>query len=144
MSSSGYSSHAGGGGSSTFQSDNKYLGHLMAANTDSKFLNNLTEQSGAGSGSSESSSSSAVKYPGALESKYLSHIETKYLQQQQDNSNEKQQYLGQLSAASNSMMCRPVHWFEGIQPSISTTNSFIFIFHPLRIPIVNFKCQCEI
>jgi len=109
MSSSGYSSHAGGGGSSTFQSDNKYLGHLMAANTDSKFLNNLTEQSGAGSGSSESSSSSAVKYPGALESKYLSQIETKYLQQQQDSSNEKQQYLGQLSAASNSMMCRPVH-----------------------------------
>ena len=111
MSSSGYSGHAGGGGSSTFPSDNKYLGHLMAANSDSKFLNNLAEQSaGSGSGTSESSSSS-VKYPGpgGLESKYLSQIESKYLQHQQDSSSEKQQYLGQLSAASNSMMCRPVH-----------------------------------
>ena len=112
MSSSGYTSHAGsggGGGSSTFQADNKYLGHLMAANSDSKFLNNLAEQStGSGSGTSESSSSS-VKYPGGLESKYLSQIESKYLQQQQDSSSEKQQYLGQLAAASNSMMCRPVH-----------------------------------
>ena len=46
---------------------------------------------------------------GSLESKYLSQIESKYIQQQQqqqpsgDKQQQQQQYLGNI-------MCRPVHW----------------------------------
>ena len=77
--------------------------------------NDLSEQSN--TGSSESSTS---KYPSpaSLDSKYLSQIESKYLQQQQqqqqhqgssEKQQQQQQYLGQLAASSNSMMCRQVH-----------------------------------
>ena len=56
----------------------------------------------------EQQQSRAESTTGSLESKYLSQIESKYIQQQQQqqpsgDKQQQQQYLGNI-------MCRPVHW----------------------------------
>ena len=127
MSGSSYGSSSSQNGSG-FQ-DPKYLGQLMA-NTESKYLNHLAEQSNSStmetkysnhlaSTASQNSDSKfpltgeTSKYTSSVESKYLSQLassqtESKYLQQGQ-GSEKQQQYLGQLAAAGSGMMCRPVH-----------------------------------
>ena len=95
----------------SFQTDPKYLGQLMM-NPDPKYLGGLvdpgvqsqmeTKYSNQNSGEPES------KYHSNPESKYQSS-EDKYHQSQEKQQQQQQQYLGQLAAASGSMMCRPVH-----------------------------------
>eukprot|EP00092_Neocalanus_flemingeri_P082159 GFUD01102802.1.p1 GENE.GFUD01102802.1~~GFUD01102802.1.p1 ORF type:complete len:191 (-),score=52.73 GFUD01102802.1:254-754(-) len=131
MTGSGYGS-SGGQNSSGFQADPKYLGHLMA-NSEAKYLNQLAEPSSSSSMETKYSNhlaatqSSESKYPaasesgkyGAVDTKYLSQLassqaESKYLNQVSgglagQTSEKQQQYLGQLAAATGTMMCRPVH-----------------------------------
>ena len=96
----------------SFQTDPKYLGQLMM-NPDPKYLSGLVD-SGVQSqmetkySNHLNSGEPESKYHSNPESKYQSS-EDKYHQSQEKQQQQQQQYLGQLAAASGSMMCRPVH-----------------------------------
>ena len=131
MAGSGYTS-SGGQNTTGFQADQKYLGQLMA-NSESKYLNQLSEPSNSSTMETKysnhlaASQTSESKYPaesetgkyGSVDTKYLSQlassqVESKYLNQvggglASQTSEKQQQYLGQLAAATGTMMCRPVH-----------------------------------
>lgn len=131
MAGSGYGSSAAQN-SPGFQADPKYLGQLMA-NSESKYLNQIAEPSSGSTMETKYSNhlaaaqSSDSKYPiasdsakyGSVDTKYLSQlassqVESKYLNQVGgglvgQTSEKQQQYLGQLAAATGTMMCRPVH-----------------------------------